>query len=449
MKRIFGITDYGAQPGSQTLQTGAIQKAIDECFLSGGGEVQIPAGIFRTGGILLRSNCTLHLLENAVLAGSRDPGDYFGYLGDKLEPLPEDKIKGTQKNSPGIASDCSRWNNALIRALYAENIAILGEPGSAIDGSDCFDETGEEHYRGPHAVTFRSCRGITFRGYTIRNASNWAHNLYDCGNILMESVRVLAGHDGAHFRGCENIIVRNCGFYTGDDCVAGFANVNLLLQDSILNTACSGMRFGGTNARIERCRFTGPAKYLFRGSLSSEEKRSGAPSAAFETDKTPGHRYNMLSAFTYFSDYTRDVPVQPGNIVLSGCVIENNDRFLHYNFSGNEPWQKNRPLENITFENIRATGIRLPLNAYASPDVPFTLTIRGTEVSFAENAAPDSFIRAAYCRRIELENVRITGFTGNTLIRKWHHNGEILLQNVECASLAVMDADEPFVTQAI
>ena len=85
----------------------------------------------------------------------------------------------------------------------------------------------------------------------MQNASNWAHNLFDCSNTVMENVRVSAGHDGAHFRGCENTVVQNCEFYTGDDCVAGFANVNFLLQNCTLNTACSGMRFGATNALVE------------------------------------------------------------------------------------------------------------------------------------------------------------------------------------------------------
>lgn len=443
MKRIFNITAHGAIADSPELQTAAIQKAIDECFLSGGGEVRVPAGVFRSGGLLLRSNVTLHLQTGAVLLGSRDPGDYL---------FPDDRLGPALNGEAGrhfTADGLSRWNNALIRALGAENIAVTGDPGSVIDGNDCFDETGEEHYRGPHAVTFRSCRGISFKGYTVQNASNWAHNLFDCSNIIMENVRVSAGHDGAHFRGCENTVVQNCEFYTGDDCVAGFANVNFLLQNCTLNTACSGMRFGATNARVENCRFTGPAKYLFRGSLSAKEKRESAPSATLETDKTPGHRYNMLSAFTYFADHTRGIALQPGNIVISNCVIENNDRFLHYNFSGNEPWQKNRPLENITFENIRATGIKLPLNAYASPDVPLTLVMRNIEVSFAENTSPDSFIRAAHCRRIELENVRVAGFGGNALVKKWQTNGDIILRNVECATLDIKDAEEPFFAQPI
>ena len=88
----FSILDYGATTDG-TLCTSAIQRAIDACFLAGGGEVVIPAGVFHTGGIRLRSNITLHLLSGAVLKGSRNPEDYFGYLHDALEPLPAEAVE--------------------------------------------------------------------------------------------------------------------------------------------------------------------------------------------------------------------------------------------------------------------------------------------------------------------------------------------------------------------
>ena len=89
MQKVYLITDYGASPDTDALQTDFIQSAIDECFRNGGGEVVIPRGDFRTGDIRLRSHVTLKLLSGAKLIGSRDPEEYFHYLNDKLEPLPE------------------------------------------------------------------------------------------------------------------------------------------------------------------------------------------------------------------------------------------------------------------------------------------------------------------------------------------------------------------------
>ena len=83
------VLDYGAKCDG-ALQTQAFQTAIDACFLAGGGEVTVPGGEYIVAGIRLRSGVTLHLLENAILKGTRNPEDYLSYLDDTLEPVPEE-----------------------------------------------------------------------------------------------------------------------------------------------------------------------------------------------------------------------------------------------------------------------------------------------------------------------------------------------------------------------
>lgn len=230
---------------------------------------------------------------------------------------------------------------------------------------------------------------VTFRGYTIQNTGNWAHNVFDSEQISMENVTVLAGHDGIHCTSCQNIEIRNSEFYTGDDCIAGFGNINTFVEGCVCNTACSGLRFGGTNALIRDCKFFGPAKYFFRGSLSLEEKRDGAQAHR-------PHRINMLSMFTYYADFSVDIPQQPGNIVITDCTADNVDRFLHYNFSGNERWQSHRPLESIKFQNIRARQIGMPLTAYGSKECPLQLTMKDMDVAFRENVTNTAFLHVAH-----------------------------------------------------
>ena len=70
--KTFNICDYGAV-FADTLQTEKIQKAIDDCFLAGGGRVLVPCGIYRAGGLRLRSGVQLYLEAGAILQGSRDP----------------------------------------------------------------------------------------------------------------------------------------------------------------------------------------------------------------------------------------------------------------------------------------------------------------------------------------------------------------------------------------
>lgn len=449
--RIVSITDFGAKPDGE-LQTARIQAAIDHCFQHGGGEVQIPAGKFRTGGLRLRSRVTLHLLQGATLAGSRNPEDYFGYLHDKIEPLAPSRITDVpwrpasdpQRDQAFIQTVGSRWSNGLIRAIDAENIAIIGEKGSVLDGCDCYDEKGEEHYRGPHCISMHNCRGITLRGYTVKNSANWAHAIFYSDGITAENLTVLAGHDGIHVSACDHIKVHHCRFYTGDDCVAGFDNNNVVVTDCDLNTACSGLRFGGHDVLVENCRFFGPANYLFRGSLTKEEKRTGAVSAA-------PHRYNMLSAFTYYSDFSLKVRKQPGKIVIRNCTIENTDRLLHYNFSGNETWQKNRPLHDIRFENIIASGVSMPLDVYGDTNCPVVVELKNMDFTFRKGCDNVDFIHACNYERITLDRVSVKGTGSAPLVKTWS-KGTIELKDVKCdipEPRRVVPATEPFFSKPI
>ena len=150
----YDITDYGVERYSACLQTEKIQAVIDLCHQEGGGEIQIPEGIYYIGSLRLYSHITLHLLKDAHLKGSRNYQDYtdfhvpstLGYLQDayfiKAWNLPPYYIYG------------------MICAFCEENITIIGEAGATIDGQDCFDKAGEERFRGPMGIIFNQCRNI-------------------------------------------------------------------------------------------------------------------------------------------------------------------------------------------------------------------------------------------------------------------------------------------------
>ena len=443
------IRDFEAESNDQ-LQTDKIQNAINYCFQQGGGTVVVPAGDFLVGGVRLRSNVSIYLEENAHLIGSRNPEDYRSILTDAIEPLQEDDLTDVlwlpvdvRKNFHHMNKAGSRWNNAIIRAVDAENISVIGAKGSYIDGCDCFDELGEEEYRGPHAINFHRCKSIIFAGYEIRNSANWAHALFDCENIKFEGITVTAGHDGIHMTSCKNICIMNSEFYTGDDCIAGIDNWNVKVEKCRMNTACSAFRFGGTKVYINECQMFGPAKYLFRGSLSKKEKMEG---------KSPNgnHRYNMLSAYTYYSDFSREIKNSPGDIVIENCNIENTDRFIHYNFSGNEPWQKNKPLQDITFKNIKAIGIKNPLTLYGGAENPITFTLMDADISFQD--AVGSFMHICNYKTVFLKNVNVFHIKKSPIIKKWSDKGEIIYENfiydLTNAKLEAM-AEEEFKCTAI
>ena len=403
----YNICDYGATSDGK-LCTKEIQAAIDACFLSGGGEVVIPCGTFITGGIRIRSNVTLHLMENAVLQGSIDPEDYTTYINDEIEPIPMaerdvpvDTIKqGTKIGRSSIPY--SRWNNALIRAIKAKNIAIIGEKDSYIDGQNCFDEQGEEDYRGPHAINMWFCENVTLRGYTIRDSANWAHAIQNSKNITVNGVTVLGGHDGFDVRTCDHVLVENSRFLTGDDCIAGFDNIDVTVRNCYFESACRWFRFGATNMLVENCKGTFPSTYGFRGRLSAEEKCNRMPT-------TPPCNHECSEIFRYYCDNRAAVRETPGNILIRNCEFASAKRIMSIPFG--TMWCCNRSLHDITFENCNISGIITPALLDCPEEEPLALLkLKNCTVCTREDAEQIPFAEGKNVQKIVLENVTYANF---------------------------------------
>ena len=402
MKKIFDVTDYGAVAGSDALQTAAIQAAIDACYLAGGGEVTVPTGRYRTGGLRLRSRVTLHLLENAVLEGSRDPEDYTHFTEDTIEPFEYYDEPAWPK--PPIDK---RWCNSMIRAHFAHDIKVIGEKGSCIDGMNCFDD-GEEGYRGPHTIAMYRCSNIELTGYTICNSPNLAHAGSWIENVYMHDVTVEAGHDGLHFRNSTNILIEDCTFHTGDDCVAGFNNLNMAVLRCELNSSCSAFRLGGTDVLIDRCRIFGPGIHAHRLHMSLERKMAG--DMTNEQD-----RHNTLTGFLYFCCGEFELRKAPGNIVVQNCEFTNVDSLFVLEFNRNM-FHTNRSLNDITFRNCRVVGVNQPMQLFSHAAEPLTMRIEDTDISFREGCTVQPFSVGYDFEKLELHNVKVTGYDGEGVI---------------------------------
>lgn len=413
---VWNVADFGARE-ADTLQTEAIQRAIDACFTAGGGEVRVPEGVYYTGGIRLRSRVTLHLMSGAVLKGSRNPDDYEGWRADTLDPIPP--ATAATNGLPRSSVPQSRWCNGLIRAYGAHDIAIIGEPHSVIDGQNCFDPTGEEKYRGPHAISMWYCTNVVLRGYTVCDCANWAHAIFNSSNIAARALKVMGGHDGFDVRTCDDVRVESCVFQTGDDGIAGFDNIGVVVRDCVLDSACSAFRFGGTDVLIENCRGTGPAPYGFRGGLPMETRRQSLNDGA----RT---RHNLKNAFLYYCDFRAVIRRPPGNILMRNCTFTNPDRVFSLDFDGKHRWCCNRSLNSITFENCTFDGVAGPLNIHGDANEPLTLTMRNCTVTARPGAGNQAAVSARNFRAIRLENTVWKGFARPRVVA--HTPGEVSVQ---------------------
>ncbi len=448
------VSTAAAKPVSITVRpsggddTAAIQGAFDECFCAGGGTVVVERGEYAVKGLRLRSGTTLLLRSGATLKASRNCDDYDILRNDALEPVPaEDFAPGVvwvrprdRKTDDHLLKPASRWNNAVIRILRARNVRIVGEPGSAIDGCDSYDPVGEEHFRGVHGISVHDSTNLVFSGYTVRNTGNWAHNVWRSSDLRFEGLTILGGHDGVHMSACDRVEIEGCTMRTGDDCVAGFDNEDVVVRDCDLNTACSAFRFGGRRVLVEGCHCWGPGEYPIRNLLPKADRISGAHGI-------PGSgRRTMLSFFTYYSDFTLKVRDQPGEITVRNCRVENTERFLHYNFSGNETWQKNRPLESIRFENVAADGLAQSLCAYGDESVKLSLSLKGCHLKFARPQR--ELVRGAHISALALDGVAVEGVDG-PCVRSWGDVAPPSAKGLSGAGPVVESAGEPFTTTPI
>ena len=427
--------------------TQTLQNQIDEAFRAGGGEVVVPAGRYRIKGIRLRSRVTLRLQDGVEMLASRRPEDYDILRHDTLEPVPREVLSDALYIPPHkrtsfdfINIPGTRWNNAIIRLYGATDAAIIGEGKAVIDGCNSFDPLGENGFRGVHGVSAFACTNLTFEGVTFRRTGNWAYRLQHCANLAFRKLTVLAGHDGIHVRGCARVTIEDCTLHTGDDAIAGYANTDVIVRRCDLNTACSAFRFGGTRVLIEGCTAWGPGIYPIRHSLTRRQLKEGL------VDDSPKGRRNMLAFFTYFCDKMVPVPEPPGQILIRNCTICDCDRLLHYNFSGNEVWQLGAPLADITFEQIRATGIKMSLCAYGDKATPTRLVLRDCSIGFAK-PVPE-FLRAAWLDSLELDRVWVRNASGPT-IRYWGARQPVLRGQAQGIQPEVQAATKPFKTAPI
>lgn len=399
----YNVRDFGARSGDD-LQTRAIQQAIDACFLSGGGRVTVPAGVYRIATLRLRSNVELYLCSGAYLEGSRDPEDYMGWEQDALEPTDP----ASYAHRDASTNPFSRWSNAVIKAFRAKNIAITGEPGSFLDGVDCYDAQGEEGYRGPHMMNFHECENVRLSGYTIRRSANWAHAIFHSQNIFIDGITIYGGHDGIDVRTCDHVQIQNCTLITGDDCVAGFDDIDVQIRDCYCESSTQIIRLGGTDILIERIRSKAPAGYGFRGSLNKEERAASAPTHA-------GTRHRTRTPFLYFCDFRAVIRRTPGNILVRDCYFDRPNALFWMPF-GEQKWCVNKPLAQIKFQNCVFDGLCDTALIHGGEETPIRYELENCILTAREGSEDMILADAARFESITFRNVTLKNFRNPVIL---------------------------------
>jgi len=217
MPTSFNVRDFGATGDGTTLDTAAIQAAINAAHDNGGGTVLIPAGAtYLSGSLVLQSFVELHVERGATLAASGDFQDYT-----------ERFVVGAL--SAGVVTDASQAAGMFLTARNATNIAITG--AGVIDGGGrhyILEDLGSI-YRCPNERPFTvfliGCTNVTLTDSTYRDGALWTIRLTGCSDATIHSVHIdgdlkMPNCDGIDLDRCQNVRISDCNISCGDDAIS-------------------------------------------------------------------------------------------------------------------------------------------------------------------------------------------------------------------------------------
>lgn len=200
--RVFGATGDG-----RTLDSPAINRAIETAGAAGGGTVRFSAGIYLAGSIRLKSNITLLLEAGSVLLASAD-----GSLYDPAEPNEwGDKFKYQDFGH-------SHWHNSLIWGEGLENVSITGT--GLIDGSGLTNGRNKDfagQSGGNKAIALKNCRNVLLRDISVLRGGWFALLATGVDNLTIDNLRVDTNRDGFDIDCCRNVRISNCSVNAPDD----------------------------------------------------------------------------------------------------------------------------------------------------------------------------------------------------------------------------------------
>lgn len=251
--RIYNIRDFGAKGDGKTLDTAALQAAIDACTRDGGGTVLVPAGTFVIGTTALKSNVTLHLAASATLLGSGDGKDYHA-----IDAIP---LNGDSTLGDG--------NWALLYAVEARNITVEGQ--GTIDGQGhLFNNYGQRDQpppagisgpQRPYHLLFHRCQNLVVRDLQLLRCAFHSIRVIQSERVRMEGLyihnRVNVNNDGFHFISTRYLTISNCVLLVQDDACALFGSCQFVtVTNCVFSTRWSVFRFGGgdvKNISVSNC----------------------------------------------------------------------------------------------------------------------------------------------------------------------------------------------------
>ncbi len=373
------IVSYGAVPDGETLNTVAIQSAIDQAHLEGGGRVLIPKGRFLSGSIVLKSGVVLHLSRNAVLLGSTNPADYIKLKRWKA------LVMAYQANDIGISGKGVIDGQGTRLALNVDSLFYAGQ----IDSSDYnFIEKRPMVTVRPQIIEFMDCVHVRVTDITIKNGASWVQSYYLCIDLIIDNIRVESdaywNNDGIDIIDCSKVWITNCNINSSDDgiCLKSYnrSKYRKAWCDSIYITNCT-VRSSASAVKL------GTASYGGFKNIFIEKIK------VYDT-------YRSAIALEVFETGVMD------NVVISDIRATNTGNAIFIRMGKRFPERVPGALKNVTIKNVKVKiAIERPDDGY---------TFKGPALPFFHNTFPSSIVgfEEVSVENVVLENITII-YPGN------------------------------------
>lgn len=362
----YNVRDFGAAGDGKTLDSPAINRAIDAAVAAGGGTVYLPAGTYLSGSIHLKSNINLHIDAGATLLGA--PQNMNAH--DPAEPF-----EGTAYQDGGH----TYFHNSLIWGEDITNISITGKGminGGGLTARDKDVNKGPIGL-GDKAIALKRCRDILMRDITIYHGGHFAILTTGCDNMTVDNVTMDTNRDGIDIDCCRNVMVSNCRINSpGDDALCP------------KSTYALGKPVITENLTITNCQVSGFQEgTLLDGRMLPSRSKNGR--IKFGTESNGGFRNITISNCTFRQ--------------CRGLALEEVDGGIMENIS----------ISNITMMDVAQYPIYITLGQRNRGPA-------GTTVGVARNI----FIQNVIATGIEpMSGIQITGLPG-------HYVEGIRLQNI-------------------
>ncbi len=289
----FNVRDYGAAGDSKTLDSPAINKAIDACAAAGGGTVLVPAGTYLSGSIRLKSNIRLLIDAGATILGA--PQRMNAY--DETEPY---ALGGYQDGGHCYFHNSLIWGENLTNVFITGNGMING--GGLVRSDGILDRmVGFNKFNPPvtnaappvrlgnKAIALKLCRNVLIRDITIFHGGHFAILVTGCDNLTVDNVTMDTDRDGIDIDCCRNTMVSNCRINSpGDDALCP------------KSTYALGELRPTENLMIINCQVSGFAEgTLLDGTMKPSKSHNGR--IKFGTESSGGFRNCTVANCTFRS----------------------------------------------------------------------------------------------------------------------------------------------------